>query len=294
MFDRLNFQDFERELFLVNGEVVDAGALPHPLRNRGFQYADGFFETIRVAHGIPQHLDLHFGRIQDSCRAYRMIIPGHWSVAWFRERLLALCAANRVELGGRIRLSFFRAGGGRYTPEHDDVFWVGEATGLMDAEFVLNEQGLRVDIYPDMKKTPDHLANFKNLASTLYVQSALWARERNFDEALIQNTHNRIIESTRSNLFLVSNSVLYTSSLEGGPTGGVMRAAVARLAAANGYKVYEYDLSPQELLRADEMFLTNAIRGIQWVSSYRTKRYFSTTAQKLTALLNASLERRTH
>ena len=72
-----------------------------------------------------------------------------------------------------------------------------------------------------------------------------------------------------------------------------MRAAVARLALANGYKVYECDLSPQELLRADELFLTNAIRGVQWVSSYRTKRYFSTTSQRLLTLLNASLERQT-
>lgn len=291
MFDRLQFENFERERYLVNGDVVDEGGCPHPFRNRAFQYADGFFETIRVAHGIPQHLDLHFGRIQDSCRAYQLVMPNQWSIAWFRDRLLKLCRANGVLKGGRIRLTFYRDGGGRYTPESDAVFWVGEAESMEQSEFVLNEQGLRVDIYPDMKKPLDHLANFKNLSSTLYVQSALWARERHFDEALIQNTRNHVIESTRSNLFLVSNSVLYTSGLDSGTTGGVMRAAVARLALANGYKVYECDLSPQELLRADELFLTNAIRGVQWVSSYRTKRYFSTTSQRIMALLNASLER---
>lgn len=292
MFERLQFDAWEREHFLVNGEVVDEGGFPHAIRNRAFLYADGFFETIRVAHGVPQHLDLHFGRIQDSCRAYQLEAPEHWNVEWLRERLLALCAANGILEGGRIRLTFYRDGGGRYTPENDHLFWVGEGHPISDNAFKLNEQGLKVDIYPDMKKMPNHLANFKNLSSTLYVQSALWARARQFDEALIQNTSNHIIESTRSNLFLVSNRVLYTSSLSGGPTGGVMRAAVARLAAANGFKVYEYDLSPQELLRADEMFLTNAVRGIQWVSSYRTKRYFSSTAQQLTSLLNDSLEQR--
>ena len=67
-----------------------------------------------------------------------------------------------------------------------------------------------------------------------------------------------------------------------------MRAAVIAVAQAAGMKVYECNLSPQELLRADELFLTNALRGIQWVSSYRTKRYFSTTAQQLIHHLNAS------
>jgi branched-chain amino acid aminotransferase len=218
-------------------------------------------------------------------------MPNHWSTAWFRERILALCAANHVASGGRVRLTFFRDGGGRYTPESDGVFWVGDLEKLDRSEYTLNETGLRVDIYPDMKKPLDHLANFKNLSSTLYVQSALWAKQRSFEEALIQNTRNHVIESTRSNLFLVSNSVLYTSGLSSGATGGIMRSAVARIASANGYQVYECDLTPQELLRADELFLTNAIRGIQWVSSYRTKRYFSTTSQRLTELLNASLER---
>lgn len=288
MFD-LRLDELNREQYLVNGELVDEGALPHPLRNRGFQYADGFFETIRVAHGVPQHVGLHFGRIQDSCRAYRMDVPGNWTAEWFFQRLLALVRGNRIAEGGRIRLTFFRGGGGRYTPVSDEVMWVGEAEAFEHNEFKLNENGYRVDIFPEMRKPLDHVANFKNLSCGLYVQSALWAREREFEEALITNTRNHVIESTRSNLFLVSNGVLYTPGLDSGTTGGVMRAAVARIAGSNGYKVYECDLSPQELLRADELFLTNAIRGIQWVSSYRTKRYFHTTSSHLLQLLNASL-----
>ena len=290
MFD-LNVADFRREMYLVDGRLVDEGGLPHPLRNRGFQYADGFFETIRVAHGIPQHLHLHVGRIMASSKAYGFTVPTSWNATWFRTRLLELCQANRIDQGGRIRLTFFRAGGGRYTPESDGVTWVAEAEALATNAFELNEKGHRVDIFPEMKKPLDHVANFKNLSCGLYVQSGLWARERSFEESLITNTRNHVIESTRSNLFLVSNGVLYTPGLDSGTTGGIMRAAVANLASGNGYKVYECDLTPQELLRADELFLTNAIRGIQWVSSYRTKRYFHTTADALLALLNDSLER---
>ena len=160
MFD-LRLDELNREQYLVNGELVDEGALPHPLRNRGFQYADGFFETIRVAHGVPQHLALHFGRIQDSCRAYRMDVPGNWTAEWFFQRLLSLARGNRISEGGRIRLTFFRGGGGRYTPESDEVMWVGEAEALEHNEFKLNENGYRVDIFPEMRKPLDHVANFK-------------------------------------------------------------------------------------------------------------------------------------
>ena len=68
-----------------------------------------------------------------------------------------------------------------------------------------------------------------------------------------------------------------------------MRAAIINVAIENGYKVYECTLTPQELLRADELFLTNAVAGIQWVSSYRTKRYYNKTARELIRLINANL-----
>ena len=60
--------------------------------------------------------------------------------------------------------------------------------------------------------------------------------EREFEEAIITNTRNHVIESTRSNLFLVSNGVLYTPGLDSGTTGGVMRAAVARIAGIQAAK----------------------------------------------------------
>jgi len=106
------------------------------------------------------------------------------------------------------------------------------------------------------------------------------------DTALIQNDRMGIIESTSSNLFLVSNGVLYTPGLDGGATAGIMRAQIINLALASGMKVYECNLTPQNMLIADEVFLTNAVQGIQWVGSYRTKRYFNATIQSLMRDLN--------
>lgn len=289
MFDTIQWEPESRERYLVNGTLVEASGLPHALQNRAFQYGDGFFETIRICNGYPQHLPLHWDRISKSLKAHKIDRPEGLSLESLRASIVALCGANGIETGGRLRLTFFRAAGGRYTPESNALIWVGESEPLLTNEYTLNEHGLAVDVYPEMKKLNGPLANFKNTSALLYVQASIWAKAQGLDDALITNTTHNIIESTRSNLFLVSNRVLYTPGLESGPVGGVMRAAVINLALEEGFKVYECNISPGEMLRADELFLTNAVRGIQWVASYRTKRYFNATSKSLTALLNERL-----
>ena len=89
----LRFDALPREWYLADGKLVDEGALPHPLRNRGFGYADGFFETIRIINGQPLFLDLHFGRILDSCRGHKLTIAPDFTLDRF--------AASTARRGGR-------------------------------------------------------------------------------------------------------------------------------------------------------------------------------------------------
>ena len=289
MFDSIEWQPERREKYIVNGALCDANGLPHASHNRAFQYGDGFFETIRVCNGVPQHVELHWNRVEKSLEAHRIEKPANWEIHSWETALESLCQANGVDAGGRLGVSVFRMAGGRYTPQTNALEWIAEVEPLDSNTYTLNENGLAVDVYPDMKKLNGPLANFKNTSAMLYVQASLWAREKELDDALITNTSHSIIESTRSNLFLVSNRVLYTPGLESGPIGGVMRAAVINLALEEGFKVYECNISPGEMLRADELFLTNAVRGIQWVASYRTKRYFNMTSKSLIESLNSRL-----
>ena len=144
-----------------------------------------------------------------------------------------------------------------------------------------------------MIKPINELSLHKTLNGAYYIMAALWAGQRGLDDCLLQNERGNIIESSSGNLFIVSNGVLYSPSLADGCVGGVMRAQVINLALANGIKVYECSLNPQNLLAADELFFTNAVRGIQWVGAYRTKRYTHRMSAMLTALLvDAASERR--
>ena len=150
--------------------------------------------------------------------------------------------------------------------------------------------GKVIDIYTDVKKDPHRYAGFKTLNTQLYVMASIFGEEKGWDDTLIQNTKQAIIEATASNLFLVSNGVLYTPALTDGPVGGTMRMNIINIALENKYKVYECTINPQNLLTADEVFLTNAIRGIEWVSSYRSKPYQNIVSGKLIELLNERLK----
>jgi len=291
MSDSIQWNPEPRARYIVNGKLTDESALPNPVQNRGFRFADGFFETIRIAHGKAQHLQLHFNRITNSLQAHRINKPVDFDLNSFSHAIDTLTQANALNQGGRIRASFIRDGGGRYTPESNDLMWVAECESMDQNEFCINEKGIAVDLFSDMRKPASPLANFKNIAASLYVQASIWAESKGLDDALVSNEQFHVIESSRSNIFLVSNGVLYTSGLDSGPVGGVMRAAIINIALANQYKVYECNLTPQELLRADELFLSNAIIGIQWVSSYRTKRYYNQTSKDLVQLINESLIR---
>jgi branched-chain amino acid aminotransferase len=171
-----------------------------------------------------------------------------------------------------------------------DLDYFIEVEALPNNLFELNETGKIIDIYTEVKKDPNKYAGFKTLNAQLYVMASIFAEEKNWDDALIQNTKQAIIESTNSNLFLVSNGVLYTPSLTDGCIGGTMRMQIINLAVQSKLKVYECTMTPQTLLSADEVFLTNAIKGIEWVASYRTKPYQNGSSRKLLELLNSSIK----
>ena len=116
--------------------------------------------------------------------------------------------------------------------------------------------------------------------------TTLYAKENNLDDVLMLNEKNNIIEGSSSNVFIVSNGVLYTPPVSEGCVGGTLRMFLINSAIAEGIKVYETNLTPQNFLAADEILYTNAVKGIQWVSSYKSKRYFNDVAQKLTDLIN--------
>jgi branched-chain amino acid aminotransferase len=268
------------------GEYVNENQAFIAKDNRAFRLGDGFFESMRVIDGRVLFLENHFARISDTIKAMKMVAQENFSLDLLRSQIQGLLQRNNITRGGRVRITFYRKATGFYLPHSDDVNYLIESEPLLENEFLLNPIGKTVDIFTDFKKDVNKLSIYKSLNAQLYIMAALHSREKNLDDALIQNNKFAIIESIASNIFIVSNGVLYTPTLQDGCIAGTMRMNIINIAIDNKIKVYECTLNPQNLLAADEIFLTNAVKGVEWVVAYRTKRYYNDMSKKMIQLLN--------
>lgn len=269
-----------------NGALIPSNTYSIMAGNRAYLYGDGLFESIRIANGRAINVENHYKRLTEGMEALHMKPPANYSSEFFEEEIQMLVKENGFKEGGRVRLSVDRKPGGTFLPDSNFVDYYIEALPHSSNKFVLNEKGLRIDLYDDIKKDISPLAKFKTKNALVYIMAKIKSRDMGMDDLLIQNYKMGIIESGSSNLFVVSNGVLYTPSLDLGPLAGTMRMQIINLALANDIKVYECNISPQNLLVADEVFMTNAIYGVSWVQSYRTKQYSNEMAVKFIGLLN--------
>lgn len=271
-----------------NGDVFPNEGPTLASANRGHLYGDGLFESIRVINGKPLNLKDHILRMFDGAIALKMVIPESFDVTFFEEKIDELLKRSELSEGAKVRISLDRISGGTYRPISNEVSYFIEVYPMDSNYFMLNEKGWNVDLFTGIRKHKNKLSNYKTKNGILYVMASIAAEEKGFDDLLITNPQGGILEGSSSNVFVVSNGVLYTPGLDDGCVGGVMRMNIINLALKNGIKVYECPILPQNLLAADEVFLTNSIQGIVWVSNYRSKNYKSNMANRMVEILNSS------
>jgi branched-chain amino acid aminotransferase len=269
-----------------NGEIIESTELCLSVSNRGYLYGDGLFESIKVIDGKIMNFSNHFSRLISGAEILHIRVPVYYTQEFFEEKIDELLTLSKMKKGGRVRLSIDRVSGGTYKPTSNEATYFIETIEDSANKFELNTKGIEVDIFSSMRKQINKFSNYKTKNGLIFVMGAIEAQEKGFDDLLITNEKGAILEGTSSNLFVVSNGVLYTPSLSDGCMAGTMRMQVINLALENHIKVYECTIMPQNLLVADEVFFTNAIKGIQWVGGYRTKRYYNAMSKKFTDLLN--------
>jgi branched-chain amino acid aminotransferase len=137
-----------------------------------------------------------------------------------------------------------------------------------------------------MKKSCDELSNFKTTSSLLYVLAAIHKKESGFDESIILNVKGNVADAIYANVFIVKDTKIYTPPLSEAGVDGVMRKQILRIAYKKGYRAIEKPLEVTDLQEADEIFLTNAIKGIVWVNLFGGKNYSHPIASELLNKLN--------
>ena len=274
-------------LVSYNGEIIEDYELEMHADNRAFKFGDSVFETMKYSNGKINLWEDHYFRLMSAMRIVRMEIPMNFSPEFIEAKIEELIQAKHSEKQtNRIRLSIVRQDGGLYTPTSNDIDYLIETTVIEDVEYELNDTGLKMDVFKDHFKPKGLLSNIKSTNCLIYTVAGIFARENELDDVILINEDKHVVESVSSNMFLIKGDKLITPTIESGCLRGVIRKNILKIASKAGLEVEERDFSPFEIQRADEMFLTNAIKGIQWVASFKKKSFTNDKAKALLVELN--------
>lgn len=258
------------------------------IENRGYKYGDALFETLMVVHGKILFWEDHYFRLMASMRILRMEIPMNFTMEFLETEILRTISANDLDdATSRIRLNVHRIDGGRYLPESNLIGYNILAERLNSDFYLHTVNSYTVELFKDYFITPGLLSSIKSNNKIVNVLGSIFAKENNYDNCLLLNSNKNILEALNGNLFLVKDDIIKTPPLEDGCIKGIMRKQVIEIVNSSAdFKILESSISPFELQKADELFLTNVIIGIQPISSYRKKEYAATISKILLDKLN--------
>ena len=226
--------------------------------NRAFKYGDGLFETMKVVNGYPLFWKDHFARLLFGAKLLHL----EFKESWLEETLLSAIDGDTSDYTTcRVRVTIYRSGKGKYTPETNAIKWSLEATPLSDDPYTLPEEGISLGIYDDTFVSCQPLSNAKTLNALPYVLASHYKQKVGWDDVVIKNSEGRIAEASSSNIFIQYDNRIITPPLSEGCIDGVFRKQLVK------------KLSPSEeviqlgmLQETDSIFITNVISGIRWVN----------------------------
>ena len=270
---------------LFNGQFIPAGEMVLNTSNRGFSYGDGFFESMKLSNRKLPFATEHWNRVTRVTAFLQIQLPEEFTKQSFQQYALQLAEKNGFQ-NARIKFQGYRLGDGRYGPESNHLGWSMTCEPIEHAEFVLNKTGLHVEVCTSHTINPVPQSSFKSSNSLPYVLGAMFTAKHMLDDSFLLDSQGFIAEATGSNVFLLKGNTLATPDLSNGGVAGVMRSIVLKEAAALGVEISEELVSPEDVFEADESFLTNASRGVQWIGAVGKKRFYKRFSSKLTDHIN--------
>jgi branched-chain amino acid aminotransferase len=258
--------------------------------NRGFLYGDAIFETIKVLGNKVLFLEDHYFRLMASMRICRMEIPMNFTMEYFEEQILSLVQSLSTSNAYRVRFSVYRESEGFYLPKSRQVQFIITASNLNSDLYSFQKEQYEVELYKDFYLPKQLLSTLKTNNKMLQITGSIFANENGYENCLVLNDEKNVIEALQSNLFMKTGNTIVTPPVSDGCLNGIMRKQVLEiLKKMEGIEVKEISISPFDLQKADELFLTNVISGIQPITKYRKKEYASEFAKEVLIRLNAKI-----
>jgi branched-chain amino acid aminotransferase len=222
-----------------------------------------------------------------------MEIPMNFTMEFLEAEVLKTLEANQLlNATARVRINVDRGEGGKYLPSDEAKVNFNINAEPHHNPFYTIEEGrcYVVDLYKDFFMAPGLLSGLKSNNKAIQIIGSIYAKENDFDNCLVLNTGKNVIEALNGNLFLVKGDKIKTPPLEDGCLKGVMRKQILELLAKDvNLFVEEASISPFELQKADELFITNVIQGVVPITQYRKKTFSTEFAKSIIGKLNARL-----
>ncbi|MEE4000561.1 aminotransferase class IV [Tenacibaculum sp. FZY0031] len=265
-----------------NGTLISDNEVQISTKNRAFKYGDAIFETIKVFNGKVVFVEDHYFRLMASMRMLRMKIPMKFTLEYLQEEILKAITELPASSTYRVRLTVFRKDGGLYEPLTNEVDYIIEGTPLIPTE----KEVYRMDVFKDFYNYSGLLSTIKTTNRMLNTLAAVFAKENDLDNCILLNERKGVVETINGNIFIVKGNTIKTPALTEGCIKGIVRKKVIEIIEKHPeYTIEETTISPFEIQKADEVFITNAIVGIQPVTNYRKKEFSIDITNKIKSSL---------
>ncbi|MDF1549688.1 MAG: aminotransferase class IV [Bacteroidales bacterium] len=272
-----------------NGKIIAESEFKLNIENRAFQYGDGLFETMHASGNKVQFFYEHMERLIRSMKLLKMEVPVRFSIdtMGLQREISKLLIKNKLYKGARIRMSVYRQSGGFYMPDGDETEYIMQCSSLPVDNYELNYKGMHIDLYEENLKPINNFSTVKLTSSIFFVIAGIFKRDNNLDECIILNSKGNIVEGISSNIFVVKEKTILTPSIREGCLPGIMRQKIIELARKKGFSVQdEQVVKIEDIMAADEIFFTNAVKGIQWVLGFKQRRFYNKVSKTLSDTLN--------
>ncbi len=269
-----------------NGSLVatDSNVLT---QNRGFLYGDAVFETVKIIDTKILFLEDHYFRLMSAMRILRMEIPMNFTMEYFEEQILALVINENSQTSARARITVYRNDGGYYLPKTNTVSFLIHAEKVVDKQYSIHQTTYEVDLFKDFYVSKQLLSAIKSTNKIINITGSIYANENGLDNCLLLNDSKNVIEALQGNIFMLKGNLLITPPVSEGCLNGVMRKQIIAIAKKIEDIEFQEDvISPFDLQKADELFITNVIKGVQPITKYRKKEFRTDFATILVQKLN--------
>ncbi len=265
-----------------NGAICASSEILITKDNRAFRYGDAVFETLKVIDSNIQFLEDHYFRLMASMHLLRMEVPMDFNLEFFENEIKKTIKANNIDKIARVRLTVYRKDGGFFSPLTNDIDFIIEAVPLkinITVPYVL-------DLYKDFYIQANLLSTIKTTNRIINVLGSVFASENGFDNCILLNHHKHVAEVLNGNIFLIKKNHIITPALEEGCINGIYRKKIIEsITESDVFTIEETQISPFEIQKADEIFITNTIQGIQPVTQYKKKKFSNETSLALKELM---------